>query len=188
MFKKMRGFTLVELIIVIVIIGILAAVTVVGYQNQTAKARDSKRLSDIDSIRKAVDLYYHTNGKYPDYVPGNTCAGEGGFCYTSSGNLGNYIGGLTEYFPDGLPNDPTNKTVGGRPFFYIYQTYSVPAPCNVDYSKRIFLGVRNFETLTNNTFHPSSPLNESLTVCTTGMDSMWWTGAREWVYTSLQGK
>ena len=60
-----KGFTLVELIIVIVIIGILAAVTVVGYKNQTAKARDSVRLADLDTIKKALELYKHENGKYP---------------------------------------------------------------------------------------------------------------------------
>ena len=51
------GFTIVELLIVIVVIGILAAISIVAYNSVSAKARDSQRLQDVATINKALDMY-----------------------------------------------------------------------------------------------------------------------------------
>ena len=59
------GFTIVELLIVIVVIGILAAITIVAYNGIQGRARNSRRLSVIESVVKAVNLYYVDNGVYP---------------------------------------------------------------------------------------------------------------------------
>lgn len=64
-----RGFTIVELLIVIVVIGILAAITIVAYNGIQARARDAQRLSDIQSVAKALQLYYADNGSYPVTTP-----------------------------------------------------------------------------------------------------------------------
>jgi type II secretion system protein G len=60
-----RGFTIVELLIVIVVIGILAAITIVAYNGIQQRGRDAQRKSDITQIAKAVELYYADNGNYP---------------------------------------------------------------------------------------------------------------------------
>lgn len=70
--RKNSGFTIVELLVVIVVIGILAAVTVVAYGNVSLKARDNVRKSDIASIMKAMELYYIDNGQYPVISPNGT--------------------------------------------------------------------------------------------------------------------
>lgn len=49
-----RGFTIVELLIVVVVIAILAAITVVAYTGITNKANDSARLADASTIEKAI--------------------------------------------------------------------------------------------------------------------------------------
>lgn len=64
---KNRGFTIVELLIVIVVIAILAAVTVVSYRNISASAKDSERLNDINAVSKALAQYRIVNGHYPRY-------------------------------------------------------------------------------------------------------------------------
>ncbi len=51
--QKQKGFTIVELLIVIVIIGILAAVSLVAYNSAQQRARDSKRMTDLQAIVKA---------------------------------------------------------------------------------------------------------------------------------------
>ena len=63
--RKDPGFTIVELLIVIVVIGILAAIVTVGYTGISASARDSVRKSDISNLSKATELYYVENGRYP---------------------------------------------------------------------------------------------------------------------------
>lgn len=63
--KSSSGFTLVELLIVIVVIAILAAISVVAYRGVQNRAHDSRRLSDLTAITKALELYKSEIGNYP---------------------------------------------------------------------------------------------------------------------------
>lgn len=60
-----KGFTIVELLIVIVVIGILAALVVTTYGGIQGKARDSKRQSDLQALQTQIEAYYATNNYYP---------------------------------------------------------------------------------------------------------------------------
>lgn len=59
---KKRGFTIVELLIVIVIIAILAAITIVAYNGITTRSKASAIAADLKSIEKALNLYKQTVG------------------------------------------------------------------------------------------------------------------------------
>jgi type II secretion system protein G len=63
--KRQGGFTIVELLIVIIIIGILATLVVVQFTNQQKKARDAQRKTDIGALETNLEAYYAENGKYP---------------------------------------------------------------------------------------------------------------------------
>lgn len=60
-----KGFTIVELLIVIVVIGILAALVVVTYNGIQQKARDTERKTDINALHGQLEAYQAQNGKYP---------------------------------------------------------------------------------------------------------------------------
>lgn len=59
------GFTLVELLIVIVIIAILAAITIVAYNGITSRANDTAVQEDLHNIASSIEQYSSTNGSYP---------------------------------------------------------------------------------------------------------------------------
>lgn len=63
--KKQKGFTLVELLIVIIIIGILATLVIVTFSGVQAKARDSKRQTDIDALNSHLEAFFATNSYFP---------------------------------------------------------------------------------------------------------------------------
>ena len=62
-FKK--GFTLVEMLIVVVIIGILSAALLPRLQGAQSAARDSARKSDLSQLGSAILSYYNNRGEYP---------------------------------------------------------------------------------------------------------------------------
>lgn len=60
-----KGFSLVELLVVITIIAILSVVAYTAVGGQTVKAKNSRRLSDTNTIQQALELYFVKNGSYP---------------------------------------------------------------------------------------------------------------------------
>ncbi|HVC35982.1 MAG TPA: prepilin-type N-terminal cleavage/methylation domain-containing protein, partial [Candidatus Dormibacteraeota bacterium] len=65
---KQRGFTIVELLIVIVVIGILAAMVITTYTGIQARARDAKRQTDMNAVQTQLEAYFAQNGNYPTYA------------------------------------------------------------------------------------------------------------------------
>lgn len=63
--KKRAGFTIVELLIVIVVIAILASITLVSYSGVTGRAHDTAVLSDLQNLQSSLELYRQTNNTYP---------------------------------------------------------------------------------------------------------------------------
>jgi prepilin-type N-terminal cleavage/methylation domain-containing protein len=105
-----RGFTLIELLVVIAIIGMLSSVVLASLNSARAKARDSRRAADLQSIRVALELYYDANGSYPN--PGwawrSQCVGWG------SHALANVIPGLTPTYMPVMPQDPAMVTASNQ--------------------------------------------------------------------------
>jgi prepilin-type N-terminal cleavage/methylation domain-containing protein len=115
------GFTIVELLIVIAIIGILAAIVIVAYNGIQERARNASRQSDIQTARKIVEAYSVTNGNYPittNNPKSNWRAADvrsDDNCQNGSSQA-NWIPGVT----DRLPQSGPSSGVDGLPGCYLY--------------------------------------------------------------------
>jgi type IV pilus assembly protein PilA len=69
-----KGFTLIELMIVVAIIGILAAIAIPAYQNYTIRAQVSEGASLADGIKVAMQDYYAQHGTWPATLTGTDAA------------------------------------------------------------------------------------------------------------------
>ncbi|MFO0781812.1 MAG: prepilin-type N-terminal cleavage/methylation domain-containing protein [Candidatus Saccharimonadales bacterium] len=63
--NRNKGFTIVELLIVIVVIGILALLVITTYSGIQQKARNSQRQSDLQALQTQLEAFYSQNGYYP---------------------------------------------------------------------------------------------------------------------------
>lgn len=100
--KTKSGFTIVELLIVIAVIGVLATITVVGYGSWKRSAMTAVVKSDLNNVASAMEDYRNFNNGYPTTLPTTFSASEGV-------TLTMYAGGTaTSYCIDGVSTeDPT---------------------------------------------------------------------------------
>ena len=66
--RGQRGFTLIELMVVVAMIGILVSMAVPTYRNMVERARETVLKQNLFTIRDVIDQYYADKGKYPDTI------------------------------------------------------------------------------------------------------------------------
>ncbi len=71
-----KGFTLIEILVAIAIIGILATMLLANFQGIRARARDAQRKRDLNELRTALRLFYNDNQSYPLNVPNRDSGGS----------------------------------------------------------------------------------------------------------------
>ncbi len=103
MLKNKKGFTLVELMVVVAIIGILAATLTPQVSGLTEKARNAKAKSDLEAMKTAIIMYIDdNNGQYPG---GNVRIAQDGIWLN---NYLAYAGRAKRYIDKAIANDPWN--------------------------------------------------------------------------------
>lgn len=111
--KKRSGFTLLELLIVIAIIGLLASIMMMSVARARAKARDAKRLGDMEQLQRLLELYADDHQRFApnEYPPSGSdlCSvsepGNPNLCYWAS--TGGWIPALIgQGYTTVLPQDP----------------------------------------------------------------------------------
>lgn len=111
--KKYFGFTMIELLIVIVILGILSVIGLGAFTSAQKKSRDSNRKSSLSGIVTALEVYYNDYGNYPmgDASGNIEGCGAGGTATCSYGSIWQDGNGTTYMVQ--IPEDP-----GSNVFFY----------------------------------------------------------------------
>ena len=98
--QAQKGFTIIELLIVIAIIGILAGLVLNNFQGAQAKARDTQRRTDINNIHAKLEEFFNEENSYP-------------ISFTQADLAGIDAGALTD--TDDITIEPTNATASTKP-------------------------------------------------------------------------
>ena len=103
--QNKQGFTIVELLIVIVVIGILASITIVAYGGIQSKARDVQTDAAASQIATMLELYRTENNSYPSVCVGGDNSGCNADLLSAA-----LVPTFSNKFPSAYPN-PTNAGV-----------------------------------------------------------------------------
>lgn len=150
-----RGFTIVELLIVIVVIAILAAIVTVAYNGMQARANLSKYQSEMKTIVKALAMYKEVNGNYPVSVGQPGC--EYDWCGWDQAEGDAFIAGLSPQFISKIPQMPASHA---RADTYLYRSNGSRSEYQlIRYKAQALGGLPSIETQ-NNPLYPHSSGDE----------------------------
>ena len=144
------GFTIIELLVVIGIIGMLSSTLLFAMESSRQKSRDVVRLSEMRSVRQALELYFTQNKQYPG-TDGDGCGGW------DVGNAAHPLfsgQGMDQFFNNKIApveRSQTEDCNGYRYYRYAAGDYGCPVARGAYY----VVGVGNMETTGNP--HPASP-------------------------------
>lgn len=108
-----KGFTIIELLVVVAIIGILAGVVIIALDSSKVKAHDAQRTTELKELQQALEAFYSQNAGYPQ------CNTPGGWCGSDNGEFQTALQPLVdaELIPE-IVSDPLNYEG------YIYEYYT----------------------------------------------------------------
>ena len=120
--NALRGFSLIEMLVVITIISILLASGTYSYTSSQKKGRDGRRKAELKSVQQALEIYYQQNGQYPDQSAGaikcKTATDTTVIAWGSSFSCTDSTG--TVSYLDKLPKEIKGTTHGE--YYYEYST------------------------------------------------------------------
>lgn len=102
-YNAKKGFTLIEILVVVTIIGILASITLLGLGPARRSAQDARRIADIRQMQTALEVFYNRCGKYPPVVPSADTVAAAQTAYTTM--AGGSAAGCTGLELSNVPND-----------------------------------------------------------------------------------
>lgn len=108
--KSNKGFSLLEMLIVMAIMGIILTVSTISYLTLQQKGRDAKRRTDIESLRTALEIYRSQNSAYP------AIAGNNAWAPASNLNASLVVPGYMQ----SIPTDPNQNAT----YPYMYKSWS----------------------------------------------------------------
>lgn len=135
--SRKSGFTLMELVVVVLILTVLGGALVPRVTGRMASARDARRISDCAVIRDAIEQYHLDKGAYP--TPNNNGA-YGGWDVSHDGNFIQVL--VDEGYLRETPTDPINDET----YHFRYYVYNNGSYGCVGDEQFYVLGIRNFET------------------------------------------
>lgn len=118
---RQRGFTLVELLIVVIILSILAAIVVPQFASSTTDAKNAALDANLSALRSATELYYQQHGHYPSAAAATTGAINTGAAFIEQLTQYSSAAGLTAatadatfkygpYLKRGMPMEPVTNS------------------------------------------------------------------------------
>ncbi len=137
--KQNTGFTLIELLVVISIIGLLSSVVLTSLNDARAKARDTKKITELKELQSALALYFSENEEYPPHTPINSWSSFALAKYTNiSGDtteviLKNAMSPYMQHLPIGgtFQNPDKNNNATSRILYSLLTQNTVPGCSNI---------------------------------------------------------
>lgn len=105
-----NGFTLVELLVVMAILGVLVTLVATGFRTAQMRGRDAQRKSDLKELANSMEVFYSDHGKYPSDSGGKivACPYDEASSGTCAWGASEFTDGSTVYFKV-IPKDPISS-------------------------------------------------------------------------------